>query len=97
MISHETACILNANDRDAQVRLTIYYSDRKPAGPYTITVPAQRTKHLRFDELRQPEAVPHGADYASVFESDAPVVVQHTRLDGRSANNALLSTVAYSE
>jgi hypothetical protein len=34
-------------------------------------------------------------DYASVIESDVPVVVQHTRLDSRQAENALLSTIAY--
>jgi hypothetical protein len=30
-----------------------------------------------------------------VIESDLPVVVQHTRLDSRQAENALLSTIAY--
>ncbi|HKA52369.1 MAG TPA: sensory rhodopsin transducer, partial [Candidatus Binatia bacterium] len=34
-------------------------------------------------------------DYASLIESDVPVVIQHTRLDSRQAENALLSTVAY--
>jgi hypothetical protein len=47
MLSHETACILNANDSDAHVKITIFYS------------------------------------------------VQHTRLDSRQAENALLSTVAF--
>jgi hypothetical protein len=31
-----------------------------------------------------------------VFESDLPIVVQHTRLDSRKEALALLSTVAYS-
>ena len=31
--SHETACILNAGERDAQVQITIYYADRDPVGP----------------------------------------------------------------
>ena len=31
------------------------------------------------------------------FESDVPIVVQHTRLDSRHAEVALLSTVAYAE
>ena len=50
-VSHETACILNANDADAHVVITIYYSDREPAGPYRVTVPARRTQHLRFNDL----------------------------------------------
>ena len=40
MLSHETACILNANEVDAHVEITIYYGDREPVGPYKITVPA---------------------------------------------------------
>lgn len=95
MISHETACILNTGGRDAHVSLTIYFADREPAGPYRVTVPARRTLHLRFNDLTDPEPVPKGTDFASVIESDVPIVVQHTRLDSRQAENALLSTLAY--
>jgi hypothetical protein len=97
MTSHETACILNAGERDAHVEITIVFSDRDPAGPYRITVPARRTKHLRFNELNDPEPIPRETDYASVIRSDVPIVVQHTRLDSRQGANAVLSTIAYSE
>ena len=93
--SHETACLLNASDRDAHVAITIYFADREPAGPYRVTVPARRTLHLRFNALEDPEPIPKGTDYASVIESDVPIVVQHTRLDSRQAENALVSTIAY--
>ncbi len=93
--SHETACLLNASEQEAHVEITIYFSDRDPAGPYRVTVPPRRTKHLRFNELENPEPIPEGTDYASVIESDVPIVVQHTRLDSRQAENALLSTIAY--
>ena len=33
--------------------------------------------------------------FSSVIVSDVPVVVQHTRLDSRQAENALLSTTAF--
>ena len=69
-------------------------SNREPAGPYRLTVPARRTLHQRFNELRDPE-IPRGADYASVIVSDVPIVVQHTRLDSRQSANALLTTIAY--
>lgn len=95
MTSHETACLLNASDRDAHVQITVYFSDRDPAGPYHVTVPANRTKHLRFNDLRDPEPIPKGTDYASVIEADTPIVVQHTRLDSRQNANALLTTIAY--
>jgi hypothetical protein len=95
LISHEAFCILNAGDREAHIEVTIFYSDRDPVGPYKLTVPARRTHHFRFNNLTDPEPVPQGTDYASVIESDVPVVVQHTRLDSRQAENALLSTIAY--
>jgi len=97
LISHETACILNAGDRPANVVLTVYFADREPAGPYRIVVPARRTLHLRFNDLEQPEPIPRDTDYSSVFASDVPIVVQHTRLDSRRAEISLLSTIAYSQ
>jgi len=97
MTSHETACLLNTAEEDAHVKITIFFSDREPVGPYFVVVPARRTMHLRFNDLRNPAPIPRDTDYASVIESDIPIVVQHTRLDSRQAANALLSTVAYAE
>lgn len=97
MLSHETACILNAGDVDAHIAITLFFPDREPVGPYRLTVGARRTRHLRFNDLTDPEPVPRDADYASLIESDAPIVVQHTRLDSRQAENAIMTTVAYGE
>ena len=93
--SHETACILNAGERAANVRITLYFADREPVGPYNITVGGKRTKHVRFNDLNDPAPVPRDTDYSSVIESDVPIVVQHTRLDSRQAALALLTTMAY--
>jgi len=93
--SHETACLLNSSDQDAHIAITIFYSDREPVGPYRVTVQARRTYHLRFNNLTDPEPIPRDTDYASVIESDVPIVVQHTRLDSRQAENALVSTIAF--
>jgi hypothetical protein len=97
LVSHETACILNTGDRDAHVAITIFFADREPVGPYRVTVGGRRTLHLRFNDLDDPQPIPRSSDYASVFESDVPIIVQHTRLDSRRAEVALLSTVAYAE
>ncbi|HWH34250.1 MAG TPA: sensory rhodopsin transducer [Acidimicrobiales bacterium] len=95
MTSHETACMVNTGDADAQVRITVFYEDRPPGGPYRLSVPARRTRHQRFDDLVDPEPIPRATAYASLIESDMPIVVQHTRLDSRQAENALLSTIAF--
>lgn len=94
LISHEAACILNATNRTAEIRIMIYFADREPVGPYRVTVPARRTFHLRFNDLQDPE-VPRDTDYASVIESSVPIVVQHTRLDSRNPDISLLSTLAF--
>ncbi len=96
LISHETACILNAGDRDAHIAITVFFVDREPV-TYNVTVPARRTLHLRFNDLKDPAPVPFDTDFSSVFESDVPIIVQHTRLDSRKSEVSLLSTTAYSE
>ncbi len=95
MESHETLCILNAGEEDATVEITVFFTDREPAGPYVEEVPAERTRHFRFNAFDDPEEIPRGTPFASVVEADVPVVCQHTRLDSRQAENALLSTMAH--
>jgi hypothetical protein len=95
LLSHEAVCMLNANDTDAHVEITIYYTDRDPVGPYKVTVPARRTLHQRFNNLTDPEPIPRATAYASTIDSDVPIVVQHTRLDSRQAENALITTIAF--
>jgi hypothetical protein len=52
---------------------------------------------VRFNDLDDPEPIPKDTDFASFIESDVPIVVQHTRLDSRQAENALMSTMAYTD
>ncbi|MGB7098497.1 MAG: sensory rhodopsin transducer [Xanthobacteraceae bacterium] len=96
LVSHETACILNAGDQDAHISITVFFADREPV-VYRVTVPARRTLHLRFNDLKDPETVPRDTDFSSVFESDVPIIVQHTRLDSRRAEVTLMSTTAYAD
>jgi hypothetical protein len=93
--SHETACLLNTSDQVAHVEITLFFTDREPVGPYRVEVSPRRTLHQRFNDLTDPEPVPRDTDYASVISSDVPIVVQHSRLDSRQAELALLSTMAW--
>jgi hypothetical protein len=97
LTSHEAVCILNTSKQNAHIEITIFFSDKEPVGPYKITVPAQRTKHIRFNDLKDPQTIPADTDYSSVIVSDVPIIVQHTRLDSRQDANALITTIAYSE
>jgi hypothetical protein len=96
LVSHETACILNASDDDAHITLTVFFTDREPV-KYKLIVPARRTSHLRFNDLKDPAPVPFDTDYSSVFESNVPITVQHTRLDSRRAEISLLTTIGYAQ
>lgn len=51
--------------------------------------------HVRFNDLSDPAPIPVDRDFATLIESDVPIVVQHTRLDSRQAENALRSTIAF--
>lgn len=95
MESHETLCVLNPGESDVAIEVTVFFADRDPTGPYEKTIPARRTRHFRFNEFEDPEPIPTATPFASVLSADAPVVCQHTRLDSRQAENALLSTMAF--
>ena len=95
LLSHETACILNAGDEPAHTEVTLYFKDREPVGPYRVTVPPRRTLHLRFNDLRDPAPVPRDTDYSAIVQANVPIVVQHTRLDSRRAEIALMTTMAW--
>ena len=56
--SHEAFCVLNTNFDDAHLKVTIFYADREPVGPYCLSVPARRTRHFRFNNLDNPAPIP---------------------------------------
>lgn len=95
LLSHEAFCVLNTNDQEAALEVTIYFSDADPSPLYRFTVPARRTRHFRFNDFQPP--IPLGQDFASTITSSVPVVIQHTRLDSRQSENALMTTIAYAE
>ena len=93
--SRDTICILNVNDSVAHIRATIYYPDRDPVGPYLISVESRRVRHIRFNDLIDPEPILLDTIYAALIESDIPVVIQFTRVDTSTGNMAICSTMAF--
>jgi hypothetical protein len=93
--SRDEISILNTNEQEATIRITIYYTDQEPTGPYNITVKAQRVRHIRFNDLVDPTPVLLDTDYAAVITSNVPVVVQFTRLDTSQPNLATATTMAF--
>jgi hypothetical protein len=93
--SRDELCVLNAGAGTARLEITLYYEDREPVGPYPLEVAARRVRHLRFNDLIDPAAIPLGVAYAAVVRSDAPVVVQFTRVDTRQTALATATTMAF--
>lgn len=97
--SHESACLLNATERDAQLRFTFFFEDREPLGPVELTLEARRTWHLRLNDpdLLGGLELPLGVPFAYTVKSDVPVVLQHSRLDTSAGAYTLFTTIAYGE
>jgi hypothetical protein len=95
LTSRDEVCILNVGPGDAKIEIIVFYADREPVGPYRVTVPARRTRHIRFNDLIDPEAIPLDTDFAALVESSAPVVVHFARLDSEGGNRGMVGSLAY--
>ena len=97
MRSHESVCVLNLSDRSAKVKITVYFEDREPLTGLEAECPAQRTKHVRMEQIKTSsgEMIPLAKPMALMVESDVEVVVQHTRLDTTQPAMAVMTTMAY--
>ncbi|GIJ76135.1 hypothetical protein SAMN05443287_10661 [Micromonospora phaseoli] len=94
--SFDQLCVLNTTDSAAETTLLFYYQDTEPVGPYRIVVDARRIRHVRVNDLIDPEAVRLDRPYGCVLRSPVPVVVQFLRQDSRLPGVvALTGTMAH--
>ncbi|MDG4809819.1 sensory rhodopsin transducer [Micromonospora sp. WMMD1120] len=94
--SFDQICLLNASDERADVEMHIFYEDAEPVGPYAIGVDARRIRHVRVNDLIDPEAVRLDRPYGCLLRSPVPVVAQFLRQDTRLPGVvALTSTMAH--
>jgi hypothetical protein len=95
--SHEAICVLNTGRTDARLSISFYFEDRDPIKDVGVLVAAERTLHIRTDLPKQlgGTEIPKGVAYAIRVSSDAPVSVQHSRLDTSQEALALMTTIAY--
>lgn len=94
-VSHEAVCILNTNKEAADIKLTLYFEDRDPISDYNISVPGERTKHIRLDQTTNNDgvAIPQDTPYAMVIECDQNITVQYTRVDTSQPELAIATTI----
>jgi len=93
---HESLIVLNMNDADAAITLTLYFTDREPVVLPTLKVPARRVRCLRLDnEGDIGIQIPRETQYALRLNADLPVVAQYGRLDTRQQNMAFYTVMGY--
>ncbi|MFD2539843.1 sensory rhodopsin transducer [Sphingobacterium chuzhouense] len=93
--SRDEISILNTGGSVVSITITIYYADREPAGPYRISVDAERSRSIRFNDLIDPEAILLQKEFAVLLQSDKPIVVQFNRLDTANGGRNHSTTMAF--
>lgn len=94
---HESIIITNTGDKDAHIKITLFYTDKEPIGDIFITVNARRVRCLRTNEAKDfgPYTAKFDEQYAIMLESDVPVVAQYGRAEPRAV--AFYTTPGYCE
>ena len=97
--SGQAVCILNPNEKEAKVKISIYYNNKESLQSCTIASNPKTVKHYRLDDpnalpgITVPEQNPFGV----VLKSDNPIVAQMTLVDTRGSNLGWFSTIGYNE
>lgn len=96
---HESVIVVNDNDTDATIKVTIFYADKDCYENITWTVGAKRVRCFRMNNTDDMcgYVVPFDTQYAMKLASDKKIVVQYGRLDNRQTNLAYYTTLAYTD
>lgn len=96
---HESIMILNTNQQDAHVLISVYFEEREPAENIPYVVPAKRIRCFKSDdsEVLGGLKIGVGEQYSMEFKSDVGIVVQYGRLDVQQPNMAYMALMAHGE
>ncbi len=99
MKGHESVIVVNDNDFDVTIKLTLYYVDKDCDESITWNVGAKRVRCFRMNNVNDMcgVVVPFETQYAMKLESNGNIVVQYGRLDNRQVNLAYYTTLGYAE
>lgn len=93
--SHDKIAVLNTSEYEATIRLTIYYENDKAITDHRITVPSNRIRKIRFNDLIDPLPIPLDTPFGFVLESDIEVIVQFSRMNTSSRSVAGFCTTPH--
>lgn len=93
--SRDELCLLNTGAGPAKISIMVYHEAKPPTGPYKIELKEKSVRHMRFNDLVDPLPISLDTDFAAVVTSDAPIVVQFSRMDTSQKMMAGFSTMAF--
>jgi hypothetical protein len=91
---HESLVMLNPNDTDAEVVITVYFEGRDPDMLPPQRVGARRVRCIRTNEPIDGYQIPFG-QYALRLDSSVPIVCQIGRMDVRQPNLAYYTVMGH--
>ncbi|MDD6309182.1 MAG: sensory rhodopsin transducer [Clostridia bacterium] len=94
---HESIMILNTNDVDAHVRISVYFEDKDPVENIPYVVPAKRVRCFTTDDKEALCGLELGIgeQYSMEFDCDVDIIVQYGRLDVQQPNMAYMALIAH--
>lgn len=99
MKGHESVIIVNDNDFDVKINVTVYFTDKECYDKIEWNVGAKKVRCFRMNNLADMcnFEVPFETQYAMKLESSGNIVVQYGRLDNSQPNLAFYTTLGYAE
>ncbi len=96
---HESVIVVNDSDQDAEIAVTLFFTDAAPYDQIKWQVKAGRVRCFRMNNPEDMSGyhVPYDTQYAMKLSSNCNVVVQYGRLDNRQTNLAYYTTLGYAE
>lgn len=97
MKGHESVIVVNDSNKDATIKVTLFFVDKEPNETITWTVKAHRVRCFRMNNLDDMcgYKVEKEMQYAMKLVSNTNIVVQYGRLDNRQTNLAYYTTLGY--
>lgn len=96
---HESVIVVNDNDFDVKIDVTLYFADKDCYEDIVWTVGAKKVRCFRMNNVSDMSGfkVPFETQYAMKLASNGNIVVQYGRLDNRQINLAYYTTLGYAE
>jgi hypothetical protein len=94
MKGHESLVILNPNKQDAEITITVYFTDQEAVTLNAGIVAVEKVRCIRTNEPIDGFQIPFG-QYALKVEGSVGIITQIGRMDVTQPNLAYYTTMGY--